>query len=58
MKRIPDTFIIRIYRYESQDPEAIVGTCEKVGKPPQSFRTVGQLLDILKPPRAGERPKE
>lgn len=58
MKKVPDTFIIKIYRYEPDEPETIVGTCKKIGKPPKSFRTAAQLLDMLRPARAGERLEE
>ncbi|HUL38091.1 MAG TPA: hypothetical protein VLW47_10425 [Thermodesulfobacteriota bacterium] len=43
-----DTYIIRIYRREENDPHALAGTVEEPGIPEKkAFVSLGQLWDIL-----------
>lgn len=50
-----DSYIIRIYRHLSHDPQELVGTIQSTGcNEPQSFSGVDHLWEILKQ-ELGER---
>lgn len=43
-----ENYIIRIYRYEKDNPRRFVGTAEKVGRQgKQAFTTLDELWEIL-----------
>jgi len=44
-----DTYVIRIYRREAQNPEKLVGIVEEVGHARnQAFNSVAELCEILR----------
>ena len=54
-----DTHIIRIYRYEKDNPKRIVGTVETVGEEVKTaFTTYDELWKILNPQKGEKRAKQ
>ncbi|MEA3223191.1 MAG: hypothetical protein U9P49_08520 [Thermodesulfobacteriota bacterium] len=48
-----DSYLIRIYRREKDNPEAIVGTIEEIGtEERQSFKDLSELSEIITLPKA------
>ncbi len=48
-----DSYIVRLYRRDTENPENLVGLVETVGEEgKRSFHTVGELVAILSEPHA------
>ncbi len=51
-----DSYLVRIYRREKDNPEAIVGTIEKIGAQEiQSFKNLSELSRIITTPKKRKR---
>jgi len=51
MKSFSDNYILRIYRFEENNPRALVGLVEEVGqKGKKAFTSFYELSEILNPP--------
>ena len=51
-----DSYLVRIYRREKDNPEAIVGTIEEIGaKKIQSFKNLSELSRIITTPKKRKR---
>ena len=51
-----DSYLVRIYRREKDNPEAIVGTIEEIGaKKIQSFKNLSELSKVITVPKKRRR---
>ena len=51
-----DSYLIRIYRRDKENPEAIVGIIEEIGaEKKQSFGNLSELATIITKPKRGKR---
>ena len=51
-----DSYLIRIYRREKDNPEAIVGTIEEIGAQEiQSFKNLSELSKVITVPKKRRR---
>lgn len=51
-----DSYLVRIYRREEDNPEAIVGTIEEIGdKKIQSFKNLSELSKVITVPKKRRR---
>jgi hypothetical protein len=51
-----DSYLIRIYRRDKENPEAIVGIIEEIGaEKKQSFKNLSEMTTIITKPKRGKR---
>ena len=51
-----DSYLVRIYQREKDNPEAIVGTIEEIGaKKIQSFKNLSELSKVITVPKKRRR---